>query len=77
MGKKKKLKKDIEELEQALAELKAQLHDVEEEKQHDAIDHLDDYLETVDNKWTNLRSSWPMLLDDVRHLFDSKKDKTE
>ncbi len=40
----KQLKAEIQETKQKLAALKKELRDLREEQQHDAVDHLEDYI---------------------------------
>lgn len=71
-AKKQELKNNIEELEAALSDLKKSLHAVESNEQHEAIDHLEEHLEAVNHKWENVRSFWPLVLIELRELFDRK-----
>ena len=71
------LENKISDLEETLHDLKHQLHAQSEAEQHDAIDHLEDYLEQVDHKYANFREFVEMLLVEVRGLFagESNKDR--
>jgi ATP/maltotriose-dependent transcriptional regulator MalT len=77
--KKQELELQIEELEAALVALKTQLKEIEKQEQHDAIDHLDEHLQMLDHKWDNLRTFWPLVLQELRDLLgkpgnDSNKE---
>ncbi|BFM04913.1 hypothetical protein [Halioxenophilus aromaticivorans] len=63
------LEYQIHEMEHALASLKVRLHEVEEDEQHQAIDHLEDCLDEVDHRFSNLRDFGQLLLSDTRRLF--------
>lgn len=66
---KKELEASISELESNLAELSRRLRDVEKERQHEAINNLDDYLKVVDNKYADMKSLWGAMLDEVKILL--------
>lgn len=68
--KKQELETQIEELESALAHLKARLKELEKQEQHDAIDHLDEHLKMLDHKWDNLREFWPLVLQELREFLN-------
>lgn len=53
---KEELARKISDLETTLQDLKRQLREETEAEQHDAIDHLEEYLEQTDHKYANLRT---------------------
>ena len=75
--KKQELNAQIEEMETTLSNLKIQLAKIEQQEQHTAIEDLDNYLQAMDNKWDNLRSFWPLVLDELRGLLNKNDDKKE
>jgi len=68
------LERKICELEESLSELKLQLRQQEENQQHEAIDHLESYLEQIDSKYENMRNFWPIVVDELRSLFNESSD---
>lgn len=67
---KKKLEKKVLSLEETLAQLKHRLEKVRESEQHEAIDHLETYLQEVDQQGTNLRRLWGFLQSEIKKLFN-------
>lgn len=57
------LEKEISELKGSIEVLEAQLKQAREAAQHEAIDHLEDYINAVDLKYTSVRSFFKMLMD--------------
>lgn len=57
----------IDALSDAVAELDQQLHQTIEEEQHEMIDHLDDYFDTVETRLASLRAF-------CRSLRETSKD---
>lgn len=72
-AKREELTRRVEELESSLAELKRGIEELEEKDQHEAIDHLDEYLEDIDHKYENVKRFLPVLVDDLRALLHLKK----
>lgn len=70
------LEDKIDEMEKALAALKAQLKVEEEREQHEAIDRLEDFLGEVDNKHASLQEFWAVLREEIRELFSGSAKKT-
>ncbi|WP_369857704.1 hypothetical protein [Candidatus Thalassolituus haligoni] len=66
---KQELQRKIESLEVRLAELKTRLASVESDEQHEAIDHLDQYLQEVDHEYDDLRAFWPVVVKELRGLL--------
>ena len=66
---KQELQRKIESLEVRLAELKTRLASVESDEQHEAIDHLDQYLQEVDHEYDDLRACWPVVVKELRGLL--------
>ncbi len=62
------LERKVEALETHLAELKRRLKAVESAEQHDAINHLDEYLQEVDHEYDDIRAFWPEVLKELRAL---------
>ena len=75
-SKKLKLQDYIEELESSLADLKQQLHCIEQEEEHAAINNLEIYLVTIDNKYENLKDFWIIISKEWQNLFGSHDKKT-
>ncbi|MEM1202504.1 MAG: hypothetical protein AAGN66_04690 [Acidobacteriota bacterium] len=63
------LRKRIQNLESALDGLKAQLAEIQELEQHEAADHLEDYLDQIDHKFRNLGDLWTASIDELKGLF--------
>ena len=72
---KKELEGKITDLEESLSNLKEKLNKEQEEEQHEAIDHLDEYLKEIDHRYSNLRDFWAILGDELKELFSGKSDK--
>jgi len=66
---KQELELEIAKLETTLSGLKRQLQKEIEVEQHDAIDHLDVYMEQTDHKFADLKMFLVMVLADMRALF--------
>ncbi len=73
--KKHELETRISELEGSLGELKQQLNSIESTEQHEAIDNLEVYLNAIDHKYSNLRSFWQMLTQEIREIFSDEAKK--
>lgn len=69
------LKDKISDLEESLAEVKAKLSEQEKKAQHDAIDNLEFYLQKIDNKYSNLRNFWSVVVDELKEFFVRDSDK--
>lgn len=74
-ARKEELERQITDLETTLHDLKRQVHEEIEAEQHDAIDHLEDYLEQADHKYANLRDFVVAVLNEIRDLLRSDSDK--
>lgn len=70
---KKELQNTISELEAHLAELRERLFDIEQEQQHDAIDNLEEYLQSVDHKYDDMRCLWDAVLEEVQLFLQRSK----
>ena len=68
------LEQQIGDLEDSLKMLRKQLTGIEEEKQHQQIDVIEDYFHTINNRFANLQGFWQLLKEEINDLFD-KKDK--
>lgn len=74
--KKQELESRIAELEHSITELKIQLRQLEEADQHQAIDNLEAYLATMENRWDTLKDFWPIVQNELRDMFiKMKRDK--
>lgn len=71
--KKEELTRRLQELEESIDGLKRGLHNLEESEQHEAIDHLEEYLEQVEHKYENVRSFLPLVLTELRSLFSARR----
>ncbi len=63
------LESKICEMEQSLASLKLRLIAVNQDEQHQAVDHLEDCLDEVDHRFANLKDFGHALLSDTKRLF--------
>ena len=63
------LRNEIAKVEATLLDLKAQMRQITEAEQHDAIDHLEDYLERADHKAMNLKEFAVMIMAELRAVF--------
>lgn len=72
---KEELERQITDLEMTLHDLKRQVQEEIEVEQHDAINHLEEYLEQADHKYANLRELVVTVLNEIRDLFPSGSDK--
>jgi len=72
---KEELERKISDLETTLHDLKRQVQEEVEAGQHDAIDHLEEYLEQADNKYANLRMFLVTVLNEIRTRFRDDSDK--
>ena len=73
--KKEELERQISDLEATLQDLKRQVHEEVEAEQHDAINHLEDYLEQADHKYANLRELLVTVLNEIRGVLGRQSDK--
>jgi|AZIJ01.1.fsa_nt_gi chromosome segregation ATPase len=71
--KKQELESHIAELERSITELKVQLRQLEESDQHQAIDNLEAYLVTMENRWDTLKDFWPIVHNELRDIFVKMK----
>lgn len=69
------LERKISDLEKTLHDLKRQVLEQSEAEQHEAIDHLEEYLEQADHKYANLRTFLVTVMDEIRGLFRNESDK--
>jgi len=75
--KKEELERKISDLEATLHDLKRQVQEQIETEQHDAIEHLEDYLEQIDHKYANLREFLVTVFNEIRDLLHGKSDKDD
>jgi len=66
---KAELENKIANLETRLADLKERLARIEQSEQHDAVDHVDEYMEVLEQEFASLREYWPVALQELRNLF--------
>ena len=74
---KKELKNKIAELEQSLINLKDKLNQQDETAQHQAIDNLDEYLDEIEHKYSNLRDFWSVLGEELKEMFSAAPKDSE
>lgn len=74
-SRKQALEQKIDELEDTLAKLKQELKREMEAEQHEAIDHLEIYLERVNHKFANLQDFWRVLREEISALLQRKSEK--
>ena len=70
------LEEKICDLEATLAQLKTQLKVETEHEQHEAIEHLEDYLGAIDNKHANLQEFFRVLKEEIAALLGKSPTKT-
>lgn len=66
------LEQQIGDLEDSLKMLRKQLTGIEEEKQHEQIDVIEDYFHTINNRFANLQGFWQLLKEEINDLFEKK-----
>ncbi|WP_317932112.1 hypothetical protein [Halioxenophilus sp. WMMB6] len=59
----------IAHLEQTLSDLKGKLAELEALEQHEAVDHLEEYLVEADERYSHLKDFGDMLLNDLKKLL--------
>lgn len=72
-AKTRKLETKISELEEKITAEKKQLFKVIAIEQHEAIDHLETYLEEVDHKYANLRGFWKTIKKEFRDMIRNNR----
>jgi hypothetical protein len=72
-AKSRKLEKKISNLEEKIRQEKMELFKAIAIEQHDAIDHLENYLEEVDHRYANLRGFWKVIKKEFRDLVRKNK----
>ena len=70
---KKELETRIADLETSLKNLKRQLKDDSEEEHNKDIDHLEEYLDEINHRYTNLRDFWQIVRQEFKELFAGKR----
>lgn len=70
---KKELETRIADLETSLKNLKQQLKDDSEQEPKKDIDHLEEYLDEINHRYTNLRDFWQIVRQEFRELFAGKR----
>ena len=66
------LEQQIGDLEDSLSMLRKQLSVIEEEKQHEQIDLIEDYFNTINNRFANLQGFWQLLKEELNEIFINK-----
>ncbi|WP_028292572.1 hypothetical protein [Oceanobacter kriegii] len=66
---KAELENKIANLEARLVDLKDRLARIEQTEQHDAVEHVDEYMEVLDREFASLREYWPVALQELQKLF--------
>lgn len=56
----------IEDTEERLSELKSELQRREDERAHDAVDHLEDYINVAEQRFGPLKDLIKMIMDELR-----------
>ncbi|MGQ7843812.1 hypothetical protein ACUNV4_05010 [Granulosicoccus sp. 3-233] len=74
-SRKRELQVKIEEMETTLRGLRERLRQEEENEQHEAIEHLEQYLGDIDSKYTNLHEFWQVIRSEISSLLDKRTDK--
>ena len=59
----------VAELEQTLAAMKAKLEQLEEAEQHEMVNHLEESLEEVEERYSHLKDFGNSLLSDLKKLL--------
>ncbi|SMF05057.1 hypothetical protein SAMN02745866_00395 [Alteromonadaceae bacterium Bs31] len=67
--KKQELERRIDVLEDSLKDLRAQLSVVEQEAQHEAIDHLENYANAIEHKYDDLKEFSSVVVKELRQLL--------
>lgn len=63
------LELSIAELEANLSELRKRLSEIEKERQHEAIDNLEEYLLQLDGKYETMKRLWGAVRNEVRQIL--------
>jgi len=71
------LEERITDLEASLDKLKKQLREEIEDEQHKDIDHLEEYLDEINHRYTNLRDFWYIVRRELRELFARKRAREQ
>ena len=71
--KKQKRAQKIADLERSLAKTKQKLMQEIATEQHEAIDHLEGYLDEVDHRFSNLREYWTLIKHEIREILGHNK----
>lgn len=69
----KALEAKITDLENSLGDLKQQLKEGSDQKYQEDIDHLEEYLDEVSHRYTNLRDFWQIVRQELKELFAGRK----
>ncbi|PWW81386.1 hypothetical protein CR164_10135 [Prosthecochloris marina] len=70
---KKELEARIADLETSLSNLKKQLKEETTQEHQEGIDHLEEYLDEVNHRYTNLRDFLQIVRQELKELFARKK----
>lgn len=70
---KKELETKIADLETSVRNLKLQLKNDSEEEHKKDIDHLEECLDEVNHRYTNLRDFWQIVRQEFKELFTGKR----
>lgn len=68
----KEIKEKIKELENSLTRLKTKLDEDNKERQHEAIDHLEDYLKEIDGHFHKLNNFAHLVIKQIKELIIKK-----
>ncbi|WP_294343337.1 hypothetical protein [Prosthecochloris sp.] len=70
---KKELEARIADLETSLSNLKQQLREEVSQEHQEGIDHLEEYLDEINHRYTNLRDFLQVVRQELKELFGRKK----
>lgn len=70
---KKELEAKIADLEASLNNLKQQIGQESTEDHQKKIDHLEEYLDEINHRYTNLRDFWQIVHKELKELFAGKR----
>lgn len=71
---KTELETSIAVLEAKLRDLRARLRDLEQERQHEAISHLDEYVKEVDSVYADMKVLWTAVRHEVQDMLQQGQD---
>lgn len=60
------LESKIADLKNSISELEGRLEHAREQAQHEAVDHLEDFINEVDTRFSSFQLFWQTLLEDLK-----------